>query len=116
MGDRYPLIHAARAVVDEVNRLVDRPPGRRLLHTAQLREAVQSIAANIREALGRRGPERENFLRFARGSAEETDEHLRANFAARRLPAGLYWRLHHRLTLIIKILRSLSTDRDSRSS
>ena len=99
---------AARAVVDEVNDLIDRSR-RRLIYTSQLREAAQSIPANIREALGRRhGPEREQFFRFARGSAEETDEHLRANFAARRLTSGTYLRLHNRLALITRILKSFS--------
>ena len=103
-----PLIGAARAVVDELNRLLGRAP-RRLLYSSQLRSAAQSISANIREGLGRRkGPDREHFWRFARASAEETDEHLRANFAAERLGAKPYWRMHHRLMLILKILRRLS--------
>jgi four helix bundle protein len=107
---RYPLIGAARAVADEVNELID-GSRRRLIHTPQLREAAQSIPANIREALGRRrGPEREQFFRFARGSAEETDEHLRANFAARRLPSQSYLRLHNRLALIVRILKSFSPE------
>src|SRR5687768_8495138 len=95
------LIGAARAVVDELNRLLSRAP-RRLLYSSQLREAAQSISANIREGWGRRkGPEREQFWRFARASAEEADEHLRANFAAERIAPSSYWRLHHRLMLIL---------------
>src|SRR5687767_14228498 len=98
------LLGAARAVVDELNRLLDRKP-RRLLYSSQLRLAAQSIPANIREGLGRRkGPDREQFWRFARASAEEADEHLRANFAADRLGTRTYWRMHHRLMLILKIL------------
>jgi four helix bundle protein len=66
------------------------------------------MAANIREALGRReGAERNQFVRFARGSAEETDEHLRANFRRGRLSEPHYWRLHHRLTTIVKMLNGL---------
>jgi four helix bundle protein len=102
-----PLIGAARAVVDELDRLLGHAP-RRLLYSSQLRESAQSITANIREGMGRRkGPEREQFWRFARASAEETDEHLRANFAAKRIPPRSYWRLHHRLMLVVKILRNM---------
>ena len=101
------LIGAARAVVDELNRLQSRSP-RRLLYSAQLRESAESIPANIREGFGRRkGPDREQFWRFPRASAEETDEHLRANFAAKRLAPSPYWRMHHRLMLIVKILNNV---------
>ena len=108
MGKSWPLIHAARAVSDETLQLVDRSP-RRLVHAAQLREAAQSIPANIREAMGRRrGPEREHYFRIARSSAEETDEHLRANYAARRLPEAPYRRLHNRIAVIVRILNGIS--------
>jgi len=101
------VLDAARAVVDEVNELLasSRP---RLLYDVQLRDAAESIAANIREAYGRRrGAERNQFFRFARGSAEEADEHLRANYAANRLHAKRYWRTHNRLTVIMRMLGSL---------
>jgi hypothetical protein len=52
------------------------------------------------------GPDRNTFYRYARGSAEETDEHLRANFADRRLPRASFWRLHNRLLLIVKMIDS----------
>ena len=101
------LLGVARAVVDELNHLLGGTT-RRLLYSAQLRDAAESIPANIREGMGRRkGPEREHFWRIARASAEETDEHLRANFAAKRIGSGPYWRVHHRLMLIVKILRRL---------
>jgi four helix bundle protein len=101
------LLGAARAVVDELNRLLG-GTSPRLLYSAQLRDAAESIPANIREGMGRRkGAEREQFWRFARASAEETDEHLRANFAAKRIATSTYWRMHHRLMLIVKILRRL---------
>ena len=107
MGPPPRLIEAARLVADETNRILDRPP-RRLLHEIQLRNAAASICANIREAYGRKaGRDRQQFLRFARGSAEETDEHWRANFAARRLDPTVYWRLHHRLMTIIKLIDKL---------
>jgi four helix bundle protein len=110
MTRRYPLMDVARAVADEINELID-GSRRRLIHRRQLRDAAQSITANIREASGRRrGPEREHFFRFARGSAEETDEHLRANFAAQRLPSHTYLRLHNRIALIVRILKSFSPE------
>jgi four helix bundle protein len=98
---------AARSVVDDINKLIDasRKP---LLYDVQLRASVGSIAANIREGFGRRpGAERNQFLRYARGSAEETDEHLRANFRRGRLAAAHYWRLHHRLVVIVKMLNAI---------
>ena len=103
-----PLIGAARAVVDELNKLLDCRP-QRLLYRSQLRDAAESISANVREGMGRRkGPDREQFWRFARASAEEADEHLRANLNADRIAPRTYWRLHHRLMLVVKILRRLS--------
>lgn len=107
MGPPPRLIEGARLVVDETNGILDRQPNQ-LLHEAQLRRAVQSICANIREAYGRKaGPDRQRFLRIARGSAEETDEHWRANYAAGRVEARSYWRLHHRLMTVVKLLSAL---------
>lgn len=113
MGKNWPLIHAARAVSDETTQLLDRSP-RRFVHATQLRDAAQSIPANIREAMGRRrGPEREQYFRIARSSAEETDEHLRANYAARRLPEAPYLRLHNRIAVIVRILNGMSGSDDA---
>jgi four helix bundle protein len=107
MGPPPRLIDAARLVADETNRILARQP-RRMLHEIQLGKAAHSIGANIREAYGRQaGLDRRRFLRIARGSAEETDEHYRANFAANRLAATPYWRLHHRLMTIVKLLDAL---------
>ena len=107
MGPPPRLIDAARLVADETNRILDRHP-QRFLNEVQLRKTPQSICANIREAYGRKpGPDRQQFLRFARGSAEETDEHWRANSAAGRLDPATYWRLHHRLMTIVKIIDRL---------
>jgi four helix bundle protein len=102
------VFQAARAVADEIESLLlSRRPS--LLHRAQLRDAAQSISANIREGTGRGpGPDRNRFYRFARSSADETDEHLRANLVAGRLPTAVYWRLHHRLVLIGKMLDSMT--------
>ena len=91
MANPLRVIDAARLVLEEVEILIDRS-SRRLLHDDQLRKAAQSIGANIREAYGRRvGPERNQFFRYARASAEETDEHLRSNLslsASRRRVIG----------------------------
>ena len=104
MGPPPRLIDAARMVADETNRLLDRRP-QRYLHEVQLRRTAQSISANIREAYGRKaGRDRQQFLRVARGSAEEMDEHWRANYGARRIDPATYWRLHHRLMTIVKLL------------
>ena len=107
MGPPPRLIEAARLVADETNRILDRRR-RYFLHEAQLRKSAQSISANIREAYGRKaGPDRQHFLRIARGSAEETDEHWRGNYATGRLDSPRYWRLHHRLMTIVKLLNAL---------
>jgi four helix bundle protein len=105
-GD-FRLMDVARQVEDEVNDLLARSR-RPLLHRKQLEDSAQSIPANIREAFGRRhGPERNQYFRVARSSSEETDEHLRSNAAAQRLDSSRYWRLHHRLTVIRKMLGRL---------
>ena len=111
MASDFRLLDAARSVVDEVNDIVSHSR-RRLLDERQLSEAAGSITANIREAYGRRaGAERNQFFRFARGSAEETDEHLRANFAAKRVDPKRYWRIHNRLIVIRKMLTGLLNQR-----
>ena len=107
MANPLRVIDATRSVIDEVERLIStaRPP---LLHDEQLHRAAASIAANIREAYGRRkGAEGNQFLRYARGSAEEADEHLRANFRAERIPAKRFWPLHNRLAVIVRMLTAL---------
>jgi four helix bundle protein len=78
-----------------------------LIHRSQLRDAA-AIPANIREGMGRKpGPERNQSYRFARGSAEETDEHLRANFADGRVSSVVYRRIHNRIALIVKMLTTI---------
>jgi four helix bundle protein len=107
MGPPPRLIGAARLVADETNRILDRRR-RYFLHEVQLRKSAESIGANIREAYGRKaGPDRQHYLRISRGSAEETDEHWRGNYATGRLDAPRYWRLHHRLMTIVKMLDAL---------
>ena len=94
-------------IVNVVNRLLD-SPNYRLFYAEQLREAAGSITSNIREAYGRRqGRERNQFFRYACGSAEETDERLRGNFRARRVPAAPFWRIHNRVAVVVKMLNVL---------
>ena len=107
---QFRVLEVARAVADEVNQLLGNRK-RRLIHRAQLRDSAQSIPANIREGMGRKpGPHRHQAYRDARGSAEETDEHLRANFADGRLRRPEFWRLHNRIALIVKNLDKIVGD------
>jgi four helix bundle protein len=96
-------------VADEVNQVIDDAPrGRRLIHGKQLRDSAGAIAANISEGYGRgEGLERKRSLRVARGEAEETIRHLRANLRRQRLPERAFWRLTNRLITIIKMLTSI---------
>ena len=104
------LLAVAEAVVDEVNVLLASSRAR-VLYRRQLAESAGSITSNIREGLGRReGPERNQFYRHARGSAEETDDRLTRNFVAKRIKPTTYWRLHNRLVLIIKTITKLLGD------
>ena len=106
----FRALEAARAVADEINKLLANRK-LRLIHRAQLRDSAQSIAANIREGMGRSpGPHRHRSYRDARGSAEETDEHLRANFADARIAAAAYHRIHNRITLVVKMLTAIVGD------
>jgi four helix bundle protein len=104
-GPRLRVLDGARLVVDDINKLLN---GRRLPNASQLRDAAESITANIQEGFGRdAGPDRNQFLRFARASAEETNERLRARYGARDIPAKVYWSLHHRLVAIGRMLTNL---------
>jgi four helix bundle protein len=79
-----------------------------LLHTRQMRDSVQSIAANISEGFGRgKGRDRARPLAIARGEAEKTIRHLSANFRSNRIVAHDYWPLHNTLVVIVKMLNSL---------
>ena len=106
----FRVLEAARAVADEINTLLGNRK-LRLIHRAQLRDAAQSIPANIREGMGRNpGAHRNQAYRIARGSAEETDEHLRANFADGRIPTAAYRRIHNRIALVVTILNAIIHD------
>ncbi|HUQ80757.1 MAG TPA: four helix bundle protein [Gemmatimonadaceae bacterium] len=101
------VLDAAEQAVDGINRLIDRD-GRRLLHAAQMRDSVQSIAANISEAFGKSGPrDRARSLEIARAETEETLSHLGANFRSNRVAAADYWPLRNRLVVIAKMLSAL---------
>jgi four helix bundle protein len=101
------VLDAADKVADEINQLIDDAP-RRLVHSTQLRDSAQAIGANISEGFGRgkRG-ERSQALRVARGEAEETIRHLRANFVSDRIPEAAFWRLRNRLVTIVRMLTAL---------
>src|SRR5438045_516996 len=104
-GKLLRVLDAARIVVDDIYRLL---ASRRVPNAHQLRTAADSIPANIMEAYGREaGPDRERFLGYARGSAEETNERLRTAFAADLVPVRQYWTNHHRLVTIVRMLDSL---------
>jgi four helix bundle protein len=104
---QFRVLEVARAVADETNKLLGNRQ-LRLIHRGQLRDSAQSIPANIREGMGRKpGLHRNQAYRDARGSAEETDEHLRANFADRRLPPAEFWRIHDRIALVVKMLTTI---------
>jgi four helix bundle protein len=104
MSNPFRALQVARAISDEVNTLLREGD---MIHRSQVRDSAQSIPANIREGLGRDpGPDRNKSYRYARSSAEETDEHLRANFADGRLSAASYRRLRNRILLVIKMLDS----------
>jgi four helix bundle protein len=107
---RFRVLGAGRAVADEINQLLGNPQ-LRLIHRAQLRDSGQSVPANIRAGMGRKpGPHRNQSYRDARGSAEETDEHLRANFADGRIPPAAYWRMHNRIAVVVKNLNAILGD------
>ena len=78
-----------------------------MLHVNQLRNSVQSIGANIAEGFGRGSDrDRARLLRIARGEAEETIRHLKANFQANRVAPKDYWSIHNLLVVIVKMLTS----------
>jgi four helix bundle protein len=101
------VLDAAERAADQVNRLIDSSP-RRLLYVAQMRKSVESIGSNIAEGFGREeGPDRTHRLVISRGEAEETIQHLGANYRSRRISARQYWPIHNLLTVIVKMLNSL---------
>ena len=102
------VLDAANRAADGINRLIADSP-KRLLHVSQMRDSVQSISANISEGFGRgKGRDLARSLEIARGEAEETIQHLGANFRDNRITPGDYWPLHNLLVVIVKMLNALS--------
>ena len=100
------VLAAAEQVAEEIDELLGERG--RLILRAQLRGSAGAIAANIREAFVRRGiADRNRVLLIARGEAEETIGHLRANLSAKRIDGIVFWRLRNRLLTIVKMLNSL---------
>ena len=108
MGNEFlRVLDAARMVCDEINLWLDtsRPS---IPEANQIRRAAESITANIMEGFGRaQGPDRNHLFRIARGSAEEANERLRSACASGRLNERTYWRIHHRLVTVVKMLTAL---------
>jgi four helix bundle protein len=102
------VLDAASQVADLVNALIDRSPHGRLLHMQQLRNAIQSIGANISEAFGRNpGRARNNSLVIARGETEEAMRHMQVNFRGSRVSATDYWPIRNKLVAVSKMLTAL---------
>ena len=101
------VLDASERAEDRLNELIESSSGRRLMHVNQMRKSVHAVAANIAEGFGR-GTEgdRARLLRIARGEAEETIQHLSANFRAKRLAPEAYWSIHNLLVVIVKMLNS----------
>ena len=101
------VLDAAERAADAVDQMIERFP-RRLLHVGQMRNAVQSVGANISEGFGRgTGRDRDRSLEIARGEAEEAIRHLSANFRSKRIAPQEYWPVHDLLVVIVKMLNSL---------
>ena len=102
------VLDAAERAADQVNALIDRSKQPRLLHARQMREAVQSVVANIAEGFGRgTGRDRDRSLVIGRGEAEEAIRHLAANLRAERIGPKDYWPIHNLLVVVVKMLNSL---------
>jgi four helix bundle protein len=102
---RLSVLEAAELAAERLNRLIDRVGRRRLLHVPQMRDSAESVAANISEGFGRATrAERDNKLRLARGEAEETLCHVRANLRLERINKSDYWPVYNLFRTVIKML------------
>ncbi|HEX5073392.1 MAG TPA: four helix bundle protein [Gemmatimonadaceae bacterium] len=102
------VLDAAEQAAKQVNALIDRSTRPPLLHVKQLRDAAQSVVANIAEGFGRgTGRDRDRSLEIARGEAEETIRHLNANYQANRISGTDYYALRNRYVVIVKMLNAL---------
>jgi four helix bundle protein len=104
------VLDAAKHAAKQLNELIDRSRGQRLLHVRQMRDSAQSVAGNISEAFGRassKGRDRDRSLEIARGESEETISHLAANFEANRIDKADYYRLRNLYIVIVKMLNAI---------
>ena len=102
------VLDAANRAADLIDDLIKRSPRGQLLHVRQMRKAVQSVVANIKEGFGRgTGRDRDRPLEIARGEAEETSGHLATKFRERRIRPPDYWPRHNLLVVIVKMLNGL---------
>jgi len=102
------VLDAARMAADEINGFIKLY---RLSNAKQLSQAAESVSSNIQEGFGRDvGRDRNRFLFFARGSAEEANDRWRSRFGDKEIPATVYWPVHHRLVTISRMLTNLMTD------
>ena len=102
------VIDAAELAAERLNALIERIGQRRLLHVSQMRDAAQSVSANISEGFGRvTRAERDNKLRVARGETEEAICHLRANLRLERIGKRDYWPVYNLFRTVGKMLDGL---------
>jgi len=103
------VLDAAEQAAKQLNALIDRSKRPPLLHVRQMRKSAQSVVANITEGFGRgtNDRDRNRSLEIARGEAEETISHLKANFLANRISARDYYPLRNRYLVIVKMLNRL---------
>jgi hypothetical protein len=82
-------------LADLVDEMIDGSPRDRLLHVRQLRDAVQSIAANISEGQSLAGKPRRRFRTWGRIIGQN------------RIAPKSYWPRHNLRVVIVKMLTSL---------
>ena len=102
------VLDAAEQAAKQVNELLDRPKRLPLLHVTQMRDAAQSVVANIADGFARGTlRDRNRSLTIARAEFEETIRHLQANFLANRTGAEEHRPLRNRYVVIVKMLNAL---------
>jgi four helix bundle protein len=82
----------------------------------QVTSSAQSISANIAEGVGRGTPkEKLHFFRLARGSLEETQNHLRVLVRVGVIDRKTFYRLWNRAKVIGRMLSTLIAGLERRS-
>ena len=82
---------------------------------SQLAEAAESVSSNIAEGVGRSSlGERLQFFRVARGSLEETKNHLKVCANTGRLRRRTFYRLWNRSVVSSRMLASLMANLERR--